>query len=548
MACRLGRADAASMSKSTTILVAIALVFGAFFFFPLTRFALRAFESIGSQEQFAAESFIPGLLNTLQFSSLQAFLSAALSVLIALPGAFALSRYRFPLRRFIQSLSLVSFVLPSIVVIICMISFYGRSGVLNSVFGTDVKLIYSFAGIIVAHIFFNYALALRIIGDGWSRIGDEYRNISWSLGSGKFLTGLRVTMPLLLPSILSAFSLIFIFCFMSFGIVLVFGGIRFSTLEVRIYQELYQKLNFGRGAAFALVQIGISTLFLVVSGRLGRWLSGSERDVKMVELKPLKHASPHARIAISIYWIAILVFLLGPIISMIAKSFITNNGLSIQSYLELFNPEAGGRNIEGIIRSDIPGVIGRSIAIALGSGAVTFTVALAAATALRGRQGTFWRGFFQLPMGMTVVGLAASLRLILGDTIPMVILVLAGQFFIAFPMVFRVTDTVVADLKGSLIECATSLGAKPARAFRTVLLPVLRRGLLNAYAFAVAVAFADFAVVLGVGRGEIVTFPVAVYRLIGFKSFDLALSLSTLYIGFCLLIFLLIDNTARGKR
>ncbi|MBN1686873.1 MAG: ABC transporter permease subunit, partial [Spirochaetales bacterium] len=253
------------------------------------------------------------------------------------------------------------------------------------------------------------------------------------------------------------------------------------------------------------------------------------------------------RIAVSAYWAAVCLFILGPILSMIVKSFVADGGLSLRSYTALFNTEAA-RDVRGLIRSDIAGVIARSIAIALGSGAITFAVALAAATALRGRKGLLWRGLFQLPMGMTVVGLAASLRLILGGTIPMVILVLAGQFFIAFPMVFRVTDTVVADLKDSLIECAMSLGARPLRAFRTVLLPVLRRGLLNAYAFAVAVAFADFAVVLGVGRGEIVTFPVAVYRLIGFKSFDLALSLSSLYIGFCLLIFFVIDSTARGER
>ena len=536
------------MTKSTAVLIAVALIFCAFFFFPLTGFAVRAFESIGSTAQAGAASVLPGLLSTLKFASIQAFLSAGLSVIIALPGAFALSRYSFPFRRLIKSLSLVSFVLPSIIVIICMISFYGKTGVLNTLLGSDIKLIYSFAGIVVAHLFYNYALALRIIGDGWSRIGDEYRNISWSLGNGKVLTGLRVTLPMLLPSILSAFSLIFIFCFMSFGIVLVFGGIRFSTLEVRIYQELYQKLNFGRGAAYALVQIGISTLFLAVSGRLGVLLSGSERKTNIVELKPLKQASVHTRIVLSVYWVAVCIFLFGPILSMIGKSFFVDGAFTIKSYIALFNPDTASRNIEGVIRSTIGGVILRSIAIALGSGAVTFAVALAAATALRGRKGMFWRAFFQLPMGMTVVGLAASLRLILGEKVPIAILVLAGQFFIAFPMVFRVTDTVVTDLKESLIECAMSLGATPLRAFRTVLLPVLRRGLINAYAFAVAVAFADFAVVLGVGRGEIVTFPVAVYRLIGFKSFDLALSLSTLYIGFCLIIFLIIDNTARSSR
>ena len=76
---------------------------------------------------------------------------------------------------------------------------------------------------------------------------------------------------------------------------------------------------------------------------------------------------------------------------------------------------------------------------------------------------------------------------------------------------------------------------------------MLRRGLLNAYAFAVALTFADFTIVLGVGMGEIVTFPIAVFRLLGFKSFDLALALSGLYIGFCFLLFLIIDRTSGEK-
>jgi thiamine transport system permease protein len=529
-----------------TVLILMAVIFCAFFFFPLAGFTVRAVKSFGSTSGAAAGPIAPGLLSTLKFTAMQAFLSALLSILAALPGAYALSHFNFPLRRFIKSLSLVPFVLPSIIVIICMISFYGRAGVLNSLLGADLKLIYSFAGIIVAHLFYNYALALRIIGDGWGRIGDGYANIAQSLGDSRRWTFLRVTLRLLLPSILSAFALIFIYCFMSFGIVLVFGGIRYATLEVRIYQEFYQKLNFERGAVYALVQIGLSALFLIGAGRIGRVFGGSEREAEVRALKPLKEEPAQTRIAVSVYWIATCLFILGPIAAMIGKSMFADGSFSLQSYASLFAHDAP-RNVEGLIRSTIGAVILRSVGMALGSGALTFVCALASSTALRNRNGVAWRILFQLPMGMTAVGLAMSLRFVLGGRIATVALVLAGQFFIAFPMVFRVTDTVVADLKESLIDCAMSLGAKPARVFFSVHLPVMRRGLLNAYAFAVALAFADFTVVLGVGRGEIVTFPIAVFRLLGFKSFDLALALSGLYIGFCFLLFLLIDRTSGEK-
>ena len=143
-----------------------------------------------------------------------------------------------------------------------------------------------------------------------------------------------------------------------------------------------------------------------------------------------------------------------------------------------------------------------------------------------------------------MVGLAIGLRMTFGDTIPPLLLVIAGQFFLALPIVFRIVDTVVSDLHPPLTEAARGLGAGAVFLLRTVHFPLLARGLLNGYAFAVAIVFADFTIVLGAGGGDIVTFPVAIYRLIGFRSFDLALSLGGVYIAFCLIIFLLIDRTA----
>jgi thiamine transport system permease protein len=78
--------------------------------------------------------------------------------------------------------------------------------------------------------------------------------------------------------------------------------------------------------------------------------------------------------------------------------------------------------------------------------------------------------------------------------------------------------------------------------------PVLKRGLLNGYAYSLAIPFADFTIVLAATRGGLATFPVAIYRLIGFRSFDLALSMSGIYIAICLGLFLWIDTTSQRRR
>ena len=532
------------MTKKLTLSV-ITLIFIVFFALPIIHFAIRKIGEIRPSSESAAEPIIRGIVRTLRFSVLQAALSAGLSIVIALPGAYAVSHFTFPLRRFFQSLTLVPFVLPSIIVIICMISFYGRSGFLNTILGTKINLIYNYGGILIAHVFFNFALALRIIGDSWSRIGPEYHDLAQNLGDTNAKAFLRVTLPLLLPSITSAFVLIFIYCFMSFGIVLVFGGIRFATFEVRIYQELYQKLDFARGAAYALVQIVISVVFIAASRNLGNRGAASRHVSAVRQLVPIRFASNATKLGVGLYWTSIALFFLGPMVAMLARSFSGPNGPSLVAYRALFSPGLTTRNVESLIRGTVISVILRSTAIALLSGTLTFVLAVAAALSLRKERGNLWRGLFQLPIGMTAIGLAAGLRLLFGNGIPAPVLVVLGQFFLAFPLVFRIVDTVVGNLHQSLIECAESLGARPWNVLWSVHIPVLRRGLVNAFAFSVALVFADFTIVLGVGRGEIVTFPVAIFRLIGFRSFDLALSLSGLYVFFCLCLFLLIDLTSR---
>jgi thiamine transport system permease protein len=489
-----------------------------------------------------------GTYRILGFTAGQASLSAFISVLLAFPGAYLISHHRFPFKRFLYSLTLVPFILPSIVVIICMISFYGNSGLINRVFGTELNLVYNFGGILLAHVFYNFSMAIRIVGEGWQRIDRRYQETAKSLGEGTVRTFFRITLPLLMPSVVTAFILIFIYCFLSFGIVLVFGGVRYATWEVKIYQEMYVKLDLMRASLYSFLQLFFSVLFIVAASRTILRFQVEKTGGRKLAVTPLTKEPVWKQVTFYLYGLFTLFFLLGPLVTMTIRSLWTDGGWSLYSFRALFDPAVGSRSVEGIVRSTILQVAGVSIGTALLSGSLTFVLALVLSLALRGRKSLRMESFFQIPLGISLVSLSIGIRLLYGRIAPFFPLVVVAQVFIGFPFVFRIIKTAVEELQETYIESAQSLGASGVRLLKDIKLPLLRQGLLNAYAYSLAIPFADLTAVLSIARGNVATFPVAIYRLIGFRSFDLALALGVIYMTICFLLFLWIDTTSlRGE-
>ena len=119
----------------------------------------------------------PWNLRVLGFSLEQAFWSAVLSILLGLPGAWLLTRYDFPGRAALQRFAYLPFLLPSILVVLAMVLFFGNQGWVNQalmfLFGLKeppVQFFYSLNGILLGHVFYNFPLAMRLIGDQWERI------------------------------------------------------------------------------------------------------------------------------------------------------------------------------------------------------------------------------------------------------------------------------------------------------------------------------------------------------------------------------------------
>ena len=122
-----------------------------------------------------ASALRPNDWAAVRFTIWQAVVSAAISVVLAVPVARALARRQFWGRGALITILGAPFILPVIVAVLGLIAVFGRSGVLASVMGWPIS-VFGIHGVILAHVFFNLPLATRLILQGWlSRLARRRR-------------------------------------------------------------------------------------------------------------------------------------------------------------------------------------------------------------------------------------------------------------------------------------------------------------------------------------------------------------------------------------
>lgn len=145
--------------------------FGLFFAYPVTAIVGRGLKA-GGDWQFGRIGDVlarPDILDVLWFTTWQALASTALTLLIALPGAYVFARFDFPGKQLLRAVVTVPFVLPTVVVGTAFLALLGRGGLLDEVWG--VRLDTTVWAILLAHVFFNYAVVVRTVGGLWSQAG-----------------------------------------------------------------------------------------------------------------------------------------------------------------------------------------------------------------------------------------------------------------------------------------------------------------------------------------------------------------------------------------
>lgn len=485
-------------------LVAVPAVFIAlFFFYPIVTILWRGLGG-GGGETFLGLAESSRQRDILWFTLWQAVASTVLTLAVGLPAASVVARLSARRQRLVRALVTVPFVLPTVVVAGAFTEVFRVTGLDEG----DLRLRHTVWAILIAHVFFNYAVVVRAVGSYWGGLDHRLEEAARALGAGPWAAFREVTLPRLRPAITSAAAIVFLFSFTSFGVVLILGGPRRATLETEIYRQAVSRADLETAAALAVVQLVAVLALVVVSTRL-------ERRRPIVNRLRRSSRRPH-----SVGWRAAnlvigAVLLGGPIGVLVERSFSTGGGYGLVHYRAL------GERARQLPAAPTT-AIWNSVVFAVAATAIAVLVGLLASlVVVHGRRGlsrVFDLGL-TLPLGTSAVTIGFGMLIAL-DEPPLDLrtswwIIPIAHALVGVPFVVRTMVPVLRSIDPVLHEAASVLGASPARARREIDLPIGLRGLVVGAGFAFAVSLGEFGATSFLPRRpENLTAPIALFRLL----------------------------------
>ena len=492
------------------ILWGVPLLFiGYLFVYPLLRILTESLTGEGFVQLVSRGRF----LNSAWFTLWQAVVSTILTLIFSFPLTWALSRFNFRGKQLVRALVTIPFVLPAVVVGASFLDLLPQ-GVM---------------AILAAHVFYNVAVVVRTVGGVWSRVDPRVEDAAATLGAPPRKVFRSVTLPLLRPAIASAAAIVFLFCFASFGTVLILGGGRIRTIEVEIYQQAVTFLNLPVAGALAVLQLLFVVAALLIANRLQRRI-GIDLSAE-VGLPP---PGPRHRFAVAAAVVVTLGLLSLPLVSLAVAS------LRRGGWRGLAGSEASAINPgQAIVNSLLYAVIATVIAAAIG---------LAAARIIDRRGGGWLDTALMLPLGVSAVTIGFGFLLALDQPFDLrgsFILVPLAHALVATPFVVRAALPLLRSIKPDLREAARVLGASPSKVWREVDFPIIARALAVGAGLAAVVSLGEFGATSFVARPASVTVPTLIFRLLGRPgtvSYGTAMALAVILAAMTALLVLLVDR------
>jgi thiamine transport system permease protein len=520
-------------------LMAVPLAFFAVFFaYPVAAIVTRGLRVDGRWRLGRIPEVLgdPSVLHTLWFTGWQAAASTGLTLAVALPGAYVFARFAFPGKGLLRAVVTVPFVLPTVVAGSAFLGLLGRGGLLDELWG--VRLDTSVWAILLAHVFFNYAVVVRTVGGLWAQLDPRQEEAARVLGASRLAAWRRVTLPALGPAVAAAALMVFLFTFTSFGVIQILGGPRYATLEVAIYRQTAQLLDLPTAAVLTLVQFAAVAAVLALHAWTVRRREGALRlvDAARTARRP-RGPAQWGLLAGVLAVVALLIVL--PLAVLVERSLHGPDGYGFTYYRALQSAaDSGGTFFVAPVDA-----LWNSVQYAAVATAFALLVGGLAAAALTRGAGRFVRGFdalLMLPLGTSAVTVGFGFLIAL-DAPPLDLrdswfLVPLAQALVGVPFVVRTMLPVLRAVDHRLREAAAVLGASPLRAWREVDLPLVGRALAVAAGFAFAVSLGEFGATVFIARPDLPTLPVAVARFLGRAgqlSYGQAMALSTILMLVC---------------
>jgi thiamine transport system permease protein len=538
------RSSAGRLAAVTAAAAIPLLVLGIFFLLPVGGMVSKGFVQHRRLDVGGALAVLgrPEIRRAVWFTVWSSLAGTALSLLLGLPAAHVLNRLDFRGRTWLRALLVVPFVLPTVVVGVAFELLIGESGPLGGL-GLDGSPVAIVAGL----VFFNASLVIRVVGGAWESLDPRPAEAAAALGASPLRVLRDVTLPALRPAIVSAATVVFLFCATAFGIVLTLGGLRYSSVETQIYLLTNTLLDLQAAAALSILQLAVVVVLLLVAARVRRTPDGSVARTRVRLRRPSVGDLP------ALLGTAVLLALVAaPLAGLVVGSLRVDGAWSLANYRALQTPGSHQALLVPVTTALV-----NSLRIAVDATWMSLLLGLTVAAVVtrrsRGRGERRLRsvldGLFMLPLGVSAVTLGFGFLITLGrpplDLRDSPLLIPVAQALVALPLVVRVLVPVLSGIDDRLRQAAATLGASPYRAMLVVDLPVIWKPLLAAAGFAFACSLGEFGATSFLVRDDRPTLPVVIYRLLshpGDLNYGMALAGAVVLGATTALVMLLVER------
>ncbi len=491
------------------------------------------------------------LLKTILFTLAQSLCSVFLALLAGVPLAYFVAKRRFPGRRFLLSLATIPFCIPTLIMALGYISTFGMAGhanrILMSVFNLSeppLKFLYSFWGIVLTQGFYNFPLVMVTVADSWAKLDRTEEDCARLLGASEAKVFWSITAYKLLPAATSACIPIFLYCFFSFVIIMMFGAPGTTTLEAALYHAGRTVLDFKSAAILALTETLCAFALLSIysfAEKKGIKSTGlSFASIKNTDAKITKKEIPFAIFLFA----TVAVFFLLPLFSIFLSTFTARSHgktiLTLATWKNLFK----AKSFYSALRN--------TLTTAVFSATLSTVAASVPAIFLRLRQNsqsarqTLGRTLALLPMAVSPVVLGLGLTMLYPKGSPL--LLVLCQASLNWPFAFRQIFAAVSKTEQNEIGSAILLGTKKSDCIFSVIVPQSARAFFSAWGFCFALSAGDTTLPLVLSLYKFDTLSLLTYRLAGSYRFSQACACGLVLGLLCTLTFSLSTKLKERKK
>lgn len=439
-----------------------------------------------------------GLRAVAWFTLWQALLSTVLTVAAALPVTWVVSRRLVRWWRPLRGLVTAPFLMPTVVMAVAVRAALPapvRSGLVP---------------IVVAHVLFNVAVVVRTVGPRWETLPEERLDAARVLGASPWRVATTVVVPHLRSSVLHASTAVFVFCFTSFGVVSVLGGLGRRTVEVEIFRRAVQIGDTSSAVALSLVQVAV---ILLVVGIVRPAAAAEPPSTAARERREGVRRRPVGVAAATIAALSSCI-VIAPSIALLVRSLRTADGWSWRGWRALVDGSLATFGVD-VPRAFVHSTVFTAACIGL---AVPMAVAAALAT-VHLRHGRLVSVFSLLPLVVSSVTLGFGIVLAF-DRAPLdwrgsAWMLPVVHALVALPLAVRVLIPALAGVDERQREAARVLGAGGWRTFVDIDLRQSRGAILGASGLAASVSLGEFGATSLLARRDSATLPLVIGRLAG---------------------------------